>query len=212
MDSIILKATRRDVTGKHVKSLRRQGRLPAVMYGHKFEPISISLDAHESQLTLPGLSSSTIVTIDLDGQQHAALVREKQRDYVKNTLVHVDFQIVSLTEKLHAAVEIVLHGTAPAVKDFNAVIVNSLSSVEVEALPQDLPERITVDISKLAQVGDSILVSDLVVSDKVQILTPADEIVVVATGAAAEEVEEAAPAEGAAEPEVIERGKKEEEE
>lgn len=212
MDSIILKATRRDVTGKHVKSLRRQGRLPAVMYGHKFEPISISLDAHESQLVLPGLSSSTIVTIDLDGQQHAALVREKQRDYVKNTLVHVDFQIVSLTEKLHAAVEIVLHGVAPAVKDFNAVIVNNLTSVEVEALPQDLPERITVDISKLAQVGDSILVSDLVVSDKVQILTPADEIVVVATGAAAEEVEEAAPAEGAAEPEVIERGKKEEEE
>lgn len=212
MDKVVLKATRRNVKGKQVKSLRRQGQLPAVLYGHKFEPISISLDAHHSSLVIPHLSSSTIVTIDLDGEQYAALVREKQRDYIKNSLVHVDFQVVSLTEKIRAMVQIEIHGTAPAVKDFNAVIVTNLTHVEVEALPNDLPERVTVDISKLAQVGDTIYVRDLEFSDKVTLLTDTDEIIVVATSAAPEEVEEAPAAEEAAEPEVIERGKKEEEE
>ncbi len=210
MEKVILKATRRSVTGKHVKNLRRQGRLPAVMYGHKFEPITISLDAHSSQLVIPGLSSSAIVTVDVDGEQFTAIVREKQRDYIKNTLLHVDFLVVSLTEKLNAAVQIEVRGISPAVKDFNAVIMHSLTSIEVEALPNDLPERIVVDISKLTAIGDTILVRDLGISDKVNVLTPADEIVVVATGAAAEEVEPAV-AEGE-EPEVIERGKKEEEE
>lgn len=211
MDRVVLKATRRDVTGKQVKALRRQGRLPAVMYGHSFEPISISLDDHASSLVIPGLSSSTIVTIDLDGEQHAALVREKQRDYIKNHLLHVDFQVVSLTEKIRTMVQIEIHGNSPAVKDFNAVVVASLSHVEVEALPNDLPERFVVDVSALKQIGDTIYVRDIEISDKVTLLTDKDEIIVVATNAAPEEVEET-PAAEAAEPEIIERGKKEEEE
>ncbi len=210
MDNVVLKATRRSVTGKQVKTLRHQGRLPAVLYGHGFEPIAISLDAHESALILPGLSSSTIVTIDLDGEQHAALVRERQKDYIRNSFLHIDFQVVSLTEKIRAMVHIEVHGSSPAVKDFNAVLVNNLSQVEVEALPRDLPERFVVDVAKLAAVGDAIHVRDLEVSDKVQVLTDPDEIIVVATGAAPEEVEEV-PTTEAAEPEVIERGKKEEE-
>src|SRR5512143_1285037 len=118
MDNVVLKAARRDVTGKHVKSLRRQGRLPAVLYGHKFAPIAISLDAHEASLALHGISSSAIVTVELDGEQHAALVRERQRDYVKNTFLHIDFQVVSLTEKIRTMVHIEVHGLSPAVKDF----------------------------------------------------------------------------------------------
>ena len=212
MDKVVLKATRRDVKGKQVKSLRREGLLPGVLYGHKFEPISISLDAHQSSLVIPHLSSSTIVTIDLEGEQYAALVREKQRDYIKNSLLHVDFQVVSLTEKIRAMVQIEVHGVAPAVKDFNAVIVNSLTHIEVEALPNDLPERVVADISSLNQVGDTIYVRDLDLGDNVTLLTDEDEIVVVATSAAPEEVEEAPAAAETTEPEVIERGKKEEEE
>ncbi len=211
MDNVVLKAARRDVTGKQVKALRRQGRLPAVLYGHHIEPIAISLDAHEASLTLTGLSSSTIVTIDLDGEQHAALVRERQKDYLRNAFIHIDFQVVSLTEKIRAMVRIEVHGNSPAVKDFNAVLVNNITQVEVEALPRDLPERLTVDVSSLANIGDVIHVRDLVVSDKVQILEDPEEIIVVATGAAPEEVEEVVEVEEA-EPEVIERGKKEEEE
>jgi large subunit ribosomal protein L25 len=211
MDNVVLKATRRTVTGKQVKVLRRQGRLPAVLYGHGFEPINISLDAHNSSLVLPALSSSTIVTIDLDGEQHAALVRERQKDYIKNAYLHIDFQVVSLTQKIRAMVHIEVHGNSPAVKDYNAVLVTSLNQVEVEALPRDLPERFVVDVASLANIGDTINVRDLDVSDNVTVLTDPDEIIVVATGAAPEEVEEV-PAVEEAEPEVIERGKKEEEE
>lgn len=209
---VVLKATRREVTGKHVKVLRREGQLPAVIYGHSVKPLAITLDAHEASLALAGISSSTFVTIDLDGEQHSALVREKQRDYVRNRLVHVDFQVVSQNETIRAAVRIDLHGESPAVREFNAVIVQQLNQVEVEAFPRDLPERFIVDISKLEEVGNSIAVSDLEISDKVTLLTSPDEIVVVATGAAPEEVEEEVAEATASEPELIERGKKEEDE
>jgi large subunit ribosomal protein L25 len=212
MANVVLKAALRDVTGKQVKALRRQGRLPAVLYGHRVDPIAISLDAHEASLILTGLSSSTIVTIDLDGKEHAALVRERQKDYVRNTFLHIDFQVVSLTEKIRAMVRIEVHGTSPAVKDFNAVLVNNITQVEVEALPRDLPEHFIVDVSKLANIGEAIHVRDLEVSNKVTVHADPEEIIVVATGAAPEEVEEVVEAEEGAEPEVIERGKKEEEE
>lgn len=209
MEKNVLKATHRSVTGKQVKALRREGRLPAVMYGHKVDPVSISLDAHTASLVLPTVSSSTILTIDLEGEQHAVLVRERQKHPVSHRLVHVDFQVVSLTEKIRAAVRVEVHGLSPAVKDFNAVIVTSLNEIEVEALPNDLPERIIVDAAKLVAIGDAIYVRDLPLSDKVELLTDGDEVVVVATGAAPEEAQEAEG--GSAEPEVIERGKKEEE-
>lgn len=211
METKVLKAARRSVTGKQVKALRREGRLPAVMYGHHFDPIAISLDEHDASLVLAGVSPSTILTIDLEGEQHAALVREKQRDFIKNKLLHVDFQVVSLTEKIRTSVRVDLHGEAPAVETYNAVVVTNITAVEVEALPQDLPERIVVDISGLANIGDAIHVRDLKVSDKVEVLADPDEIVVVATAAAPESIEEEA-GEGLAEPEVIERGKREEEE
>ena len=208
MNKVVLKATRRTVSGKQVKSLRRQGQLPAVIYGHHLDPIAIVLDNHTTSMALSGLSSSAIVTIDLDGEQHAALVREKQRDYIKNRLLHIDFLAVSLTEKLRTNVSIVLHGVSPAVRDFNAVVVTSLSEVEVEALPGDLPQHLVMDISNLKAVGDSLYVRDLTVPSGAVILTDADEVVVVATGAVREE--EGAEGAQAAEPEVIERGKKEE--
>lgn len=211
MDKIVLKATRRNVVGKHVKEVRRQGLLPAVLYGHKFEPINISLNAHDASLVLGAVTPSTIVTIDLEGTEHAALVRERQKNYLRNSLLHVDFQVVSQNETIRAMVPVVLTGVAPAVKDFNAVIVTNVTQIEVEALPRDLPEHFEIDIAVLTGVGDSIKVSDLTVSNKVNVHTAADEILVVATGAAPEEVVEEVATEGA-EPEVIERGKKDEDE
>jgi large subunit ribosomal protein L25 len=212
MDTIVIKATRRSVTGKHVKNLRRQGLLPAVLYGHNFESVPIVLDAHSTAQILSGLSASTIINVELEGEQHAALVREKQRDYLKNRLLHLDFQVVSLTEKIRAAVNITLTGTAPAVREMNAVLVSNLNTVMVEALPRDLPETISVDISSLKVIGDAIHIRDLEVPATVEILADMDEMVVVATGVAAEEEEEVEEVAEETEPEVLERGKKEEDE
>lgn len=211
MEKVVLKATKRTITGKQVKQLRRKGLLPAIIYGHNMDPTPISLDAHDAGLILPKLTSSSIVTIDLEGKQIAALVREKQRNFIKNFLTHVDFQAVSLTEAIRTYVSLHFSGTAPAVKDFQAIVVTNLNEIEVEALPADLPERIEVDLSKLTAIGDAIYVKDLVVPAGVEVLTDGDEVVVVATGAT-EEKEETEVVEGI-EPELsVERGKKEEEE
>lgn len=217
MEKVLLKASRRDVSGKQVKALRRAGKLPAVIYGRHTEPINISLDAHTAALALSKVTSSSLVTIDLDGKEYPALVREKQRDFIKGNLLHVDFLAVSLTEKIRAEVRIELSGVSPAVKDFNAVLVTGLPTLTVECLPGDLPDRIVVDVSSLKQIGDGIYVRDVNVSEKVRVLDDPQEMIVVATLAKEEAVEAVPTAEGvvaaeAAEPELaVERGKKEEE-
>lgn len=218
MDQVVLKAEKRDVIGKQVKAMRRAGKLPAVIYGRHTEPISVSLDAHSASLALGRLTSSSLVTIELDGTQYPTLVREKQRDYIKNRLLHVDFLAVSLTENISASVIVNFVGVSTAVKDYNAVFVVNLSSLEVECLPTDLPERIDIDISVLARPGDGIRVRDVQVSDKVRILDDPDTMIAVATFAKVEEEGAGVPgAEGAAvgeaEPELaVERGKKEDDE
>ncbi len=216
MEKVVLKATPRTATGRQVRALRRSGVLPAVIYGHNVAPISISLEGRDAGRVLGRLSSSSLITIDLEGKQYPSLVREKQQNHIKRTLIHVDFMVVSLTEKIRANVSIVLTGLSPAVKDFNAMLINGLNELEVEAFPQDLPESIVVDISTLIKIGDGIHVRDIVLSDKVQVLDTPDEMIVLATAPAKEEVEEVVVPEEAvleegAEPAVIEKGKKEEE-
>ena len=214
MEKVVIPAERRTVRGKQVGALRRAGKLPGVIYGHHVDPTPITLDLHSASRQLSGLTASSLVTIKLDDQELSALVREKQRDYVRGTLLHVDFQAVSLTEKIRAKVAVILHGTSPAVKDYNGIVVSGISELEVEALPQDLPEQFTLDISVLKQVGDGLYVRDIPTSENVLILTHPEEMIAVVTGAAKEEEEEGiAAVEGAtSEPEVIEKGKKEEEE
>ena len=210
MEKVVLKATKRNVLGKQVGALRQAGKLPAVLYGRHTETTPILLDAHETTLQLSRLTSSSLVTISLDGKEYPTLVREKQRHPLKNQLSHLDFQALSLTEKTHASVGIEFKGTAPAVKAYGATIVHGVTELEVECLPQDLPERVVVDISGLAEPGDSIHVSDLKLPDQVEILSDPEEVIVSVTAARAEEPAEAAPAEGAAEPELVKSGKKEE--
>jgi len=209
MEKVVLKATKREVLGRKVGALRRAGKLPAVLYGHGIESTPVTLEAHEASLKLSHVTSSSLMMIDLDGKEYPALVREKQRDYLKNRLLHVDFQVISMTEKVTTKVGIELTGTAPAVKEFSAVIVTVLNELEVECMPQDLPERVVIDISGLAEVGASIHVRDVVISDRVKILGDPAETIVVASATREEKVVvEEAPAEEEAAPEESEPGKK----
>lgn len=214
MEKVVLKASRRDVIGKQVKAIRRAGQLPAVMYGrHVEKPISIVLNTRDTARALANVSSSSLVMVDLDGTEIPALIREKQRDFIKNRLLHIDFLVVSLTEKLTASVSIELTGLSLAVKDFNAVLVTGLDKVEVECLPTDLPEKIVVDIAALVKVGDSVHVRDLALAENIKVLSSPEEMIVIATAAKVEEAVEAvvAAVSGTEEVEVIEKGKKEEE-
>jgi len=211
MEKLVIQATRRSVTGKKVGALRRDGKLPGILYGYQIDSTPILMELREANRVLAHASSSQLITINLDGKEFATLVREKQRDFIKGTLLHVDFQVVSLTEKIRTSVGIELSGTSPAVKDFNGVIVQELDEVEVEALPQDLPDKFVVDISGLTKIGDAVFVRDLNVPSSIEILNEPDEVVVIVTGAAPE-ISEEEVSEEISEPEVIERGKKEEEE
>jgi large subunit ribosomal protein L25 len=210
MDKPVLHATRRTVIGKQVGALRREGKLPAVLYGHEIAATPITLDLRETSRLLNSITSSSIISVELDGKENATLVREKQKDYIRGTLLHVDFQVVSLTEKIRTEVSIEITGLAPAIKDFNGVMVTGVDEIEVECLPKDLPDRIVVDISTLANIGDGIYVRDIPVPENVVFLAEPDEMIVLITHPAAEEVEEVVEP-VIEEPEVIERGKKEEE-
>jgi large subunit ribosomal protein L25 len=216
MEKVVIKATKRDVVGKGVGALRRSGKLPAVIYGKHTDPINISLDAHSASLALGRATSSSILTIDVDGKEYPALVREKQRDFIKNRLLHVDFLAVSLTEKIRAYVTLRFTGVSAAVKDYNAILVHNLEQFYVECLPTDLPEYIEVNISRLARPGEGLRVRDIAVAENIRVLEDEDVMVAVA---AASKIEEAVPgAEGAEapsaeEPELsVDRGKKEDEE
>ena len=214
MEKALIQAEKRTVTGKQVKALRRAGKLPAVIYGYGIDPISIVLDAHSASRILARASSSTLVTIELAGKQYPTLVREKQLDFIRNSLIHVDFLAVSMTEKITANVGVHIEGEAPAVKEFGAILVTNLTELEVECLASDLPERFVVDVSGLAEIGDGVYVRDLEVPTNVEILTDLDEMIIVATAQAAEEIEEEAEEllegeEELEEPEVIGKGKEE---
>ncbi|OGO35048.1 MAG: hypothetical protein A2W35_20085 [Chloroflexi bacterium RBG_16_57_11] len=212
MEKVILKAQPRQVIGKQVRALRRQGLLPAVIYGSHLSPVAISLNHHGASLALARISSSQLVDVDVNGASHTVLVRERQRNPVTGTLLHVDFQAVSLTEKLRVNVGLQFKGEAPAVTNYDGIVSVSLEELEVECLADDLVNYLEVDLSALDRIGEAIRVRDVPLPPRVQVLNDPDEIVVVITAPtiaveAAEELEAAA-----FEPEIIEKGKKEEEE
>ncbi|NOT05749.1 MAG: 50S ribosomal protein L25 [Anaerolineales bacterium] len=217
MEKVVLKAEKRDVTGKQVKALRRAGQLPAVIYGRHVDPIAISLDAHSASLVFAKLTSSTLVTIDVDGTEYAAIVREKQRNFIKGNLTHVDFLALDLTEKIRTSVRLTFVGVAPAVKDYSAVLVHRMDALEVECLPADLPERITVDISVIKEIGNNIHVRDIPLPENIVVLDDVDDVVIIATVVKEEASDIAAAAAVVAAAEAVtpdlsvERGKKEEE-
>ena len=213
MEEIVFEANRRDLIGKQVKQLRRTGKLPAVVYGHNIEPISISLDYREASKTLDSISPSALVVLDIDGEKHYTLVRDKQRNPVRRSIIHVDFQAVSLTETVRADVTINLIGEAPAVETYLGILVPSLEQISIECLPTNLPDSLEVDISGLTEIGDSILVGDLIAPEGVEILNDPEDVVVVVIAQAVEEEEEEEEElelEEGVEPEVLERGKREE--
>jgi len=216
MEKVLLKAELRTIIGRKVKNLRLAGKVPAVIYGGEVKSLPITLDKKDTTNTLNKFSGSTILTIEVDGKEHAALVREIQQDYIKGELLHVDFLAISLKEKLRTSVSITLVGVAPVLEEYSALIVSGLDQIEVECLPQDLPEVIEVDISSLEELGAAIYLKDIPAIEKVEFLSDPEELIAVAS-AIKEEVEEVVEEdemlediEEGAEPEIIERGKDDE--
>jgi len=215
MEQYELTAAPRQVIGKQVKALRRAGQVPAILYGRNVEPTALQLEAKSLNRVLSRVGQSRLIKLNVQGQPEPQMVlaRAIHREPITGSLYHVDLMAVSMTEKIKVQVQVILVGESPAAQRGEGVLVQALNSVEIECLPGDLMNAIRVDVSALDKVDAQITVKDLKVSAGVEILAEPDEMVVRVTPVREEKVEEAVPvaAEAAAEVEVIEKGKKEEE-
>lgn len=211
-EAVKLAVRPRTVLGKKTESLRRQGVVPGVVYGGKADSQPVELDAHAFELGYRKWGETTLLSLEGiqgDGDGTAALITGVTRHPVTGKIQHVDFQRVSLTERTHAEVPLHFVGVAPALK-VGGVLVHAMEHVRVEALPQDIPHRIDVDLTKLEDIDDALYIRDLVVdTTTVRITDRPDQLVVKAVHqrveevapapAAAAAVEGAVPAEGEAE-------------
>jgi len=215
MDEIKLEAKERTVIGKKVKVLRREGLLPAVVYGTGIKPIAIELDAHSTTKLLAHASGSTLINLKVGSENHTVILRDVQIDVIRRKVTHIDFLKVAMDTIIKTEVPITLVGEAPAVRELGGVLVTGLSEIEIEALPADLPDRITVDIESLAEIFSSISVADVFFGKGVTVLTDPNEVLARVVAQAieeeiVEEVEEEVLVDVLDEPEVIEKGAREE--
>ena len=177
METPKLKVKKRTLIGKRVKTLRQNGQLPGVLYGAGIDGMPIALDGREASRLLSRASSSTLIELDFDDESHSVLVRGVQRDVIRGNYIHVDFLKVALDETIRAQVPIELIGEPPAAEEAGVVLLTGVSEVEVEALPNALPDRITVNLEILENLEDSINVADLFAGEGVTILTEPDELI-----------------------------------
>ncbi len=213
MEQIELSVAPRTIKGKEVSGLRRSGVVPAVLYGRHTAPVSLQANGRELMRVLMKAGSSRLVTLNVEGEAapRMALVREVQREPIRGDLWHVDFYGVSMTEKITLAIRVRFDGVSPAAALNEGVLTYGNDSVEIECLPGDLIDSLVVDLTRLVKVGDVVHVSDLKVPETVKILSNPDDLVVRVTRLAAEEAADVVAAVASTEPEVIKKGKTDEE-
>jgi len=220
-ENLVLEATHRDVVGKKVKQLRWEGKLPAVVYGHGVEPTPIVLNLRETTKLLRDVGSSTLINLKVDGEEYAVLLREQQKGIISRQYTHIDFMAIAMDQTVRTQVPVlVLDADVPAVREFGAMLVTGVDSLDIECLPNILPEQIEVDASVLESIGDNIMIRDLSMDAGITIYDDPETMVVVATAPSEMELEEEEEEldeelldeEGLPiEPEVVEKGQAEEE-
>jgi large subunit ribosomal protein L25 len=180
MEELELGAQTRTVFGKKTKNLRREGIIPATLYGPKTEAMSLQLAERELSRVLEHAGTNRLIGLMIDDAKKPRMIlaRDVQRDVITHSLVHVDLYEVVMTEKITADIPITLVGVAPGVTKKEGLLVRGLDSLQVHCLPDQLMDEIEVDISVLEERDQAILVSDLNVAGDIEILTNPDEVVV----------------------------------
>lgn len=165
-----LKAEKRKIRGKKVKGLRREGNIPAILFGGDKESQPLTLKHPEFEKVYQEAGESTLINLNIGGKKEKVLIADVQRNPL-GKLLHADLQRVEAGEKLTATVAIEVTGESPTVKSGEGILLTLLDEVEVECLPRDLPSEIKVDVSRLRHVGRGIEVKDLPIDrTKVKIL------------------------------------------
>ena len=188
MEALKLEAKKREIKGKKVKTLRLEGQIPAVVYGHGVESKDLTVGYRGCEKVFNKAGESSLIDLDVEGGSPVkVLVHEVQYDPLKGTINHVDFRQVNMKEKLEAEVILKFVGEAPAVKAQGAILVRNMDTITVRCLPGDLVHEIEVDLSKLANIDDRIAVSSLAIPPGVELMADPSDLIIVANAPISEE-------------------------
>ncbi|GAB4478518.1 MAG: 50S ribosomal protein L25/general stress protein Ctc [Anaerolineae bacterium] len=177
-EMISLEAAKRDIVGKQVRQLRREGLVPVVVYGPDFESLSLQVDARELRSVLKEAGGTHIINLKVGRETINTLARSVQRDPIRGDILHVDFYRVDLKRPIRAEVSVVVVGESPVVESGEGMVLHLLNNIEVEALPTNLPSHLEVDVSALNEIGATIYVRDLALPEGVEVHADPDEPVV----------------------------------
>jgi len=207
-----LKVNTRDIKGKKVKSLRREGIIPINLYGPKMESVSLQAETSVLRHLISKVGRNALISLKIEGDKKTkqVMLRDVQRDALNGKLLHVDLFQVDMSHKLRVDVPITFVGESSAAKSKHGMLIETLTSLHIEALPADIPQHIEVDISVLTEMGQAIHVRDLKPDSKVVVLNEPDQVIAkimeakievepVAVAEVTEEGEEAAEGEEGAE-------------
>jgi len=212
----VIEAEPRTVVGKKVKRLRSQGVVPITVYGPKMEPVNLQVAYRPLEVALMKAGGTNLIDLKAAGKTHTVLAREVQRDVLKGTIMHVDFFVVDQSAAIRADIPIHLVGESPVVAARKGILLTGTNTITIETLPSKLMNFIEIDLTALKEIGDSVIVADLDLGDDVKIINEPEEMIArvaqssAARAAEAEEAEEAAAS--MSEPEVIAKGKADEDE
>jgi len=178
MEELTLKVETRELKGKKNKELRRNNKIPGVVYGHGFSNKNIAVNYNDFKEVFERAGESSLINLVIDNEAPIkVIIQDVQFDPVSDKFIHVDFHKVKMTEKITTEIELKFVGEALAVKELGGVLVRALEKVEVECLPGDLVSEIEVDLSPLKTFDDIIYVKDLKVPEKITLLEKSDEVV-----------------------------------
>jgi large subunit ribosomal protein L25 len=192
MDKIELEVASREILGKKVKHLRRQGITPVHLFGHGIKSLALQCDTGELERVLAQAGHTGLISLKLDKEKkpRTVVVREFDRDWRKGKLLHADFYQIKMAEKIRLEVPIVLVGEAPALKSRDNMLEHELGTFSVECLPAKIPANLEVDISSLTEPGQVIRVKDIAVDKDIAILNDPELVVVKISWRPVEKVEE----------------------
>lgn len=198
MQAITLNAKKREILGKKVKKLRKDGQLPVSVFGKEIKSAALSVATTDFLKVYNKAGETGLVELKFDGGSHHTLISNVQIHPVTRQVLHVEFHAVKLTEKIKANVPVELVGESPAVQNNVGILLQTINEVEVEALPTDLPEKLEVDVTKLAEIDQQVTVGELSAPKGVEILTEKEGIVVKVASAVSQETKKELAAEEAA--------------
>lgn len=177
MSDYKLKALTRDISGKKVKSLRRQELVPAVIYSSPTDVRIISVNERDLDKIISKAGATSLIDIEIEGikESQAVLINEVQYNQRSLKPMHVSFHKVNLNEEVDTDVPIELVGEAPAIKAFGGILINSISELTIRSLPTNIPHEITINVSHLENIGDGILIKDIILPEGVKLLHADEE-------------------------------------